>query len=270
VFGSPKNKGVIKAEQLEEWLRQASKIKTVNWIFFEGGEPFLNYRLLLKGIELSKELGFETGIVTNGFWAKNIAVAEKLLRPFAGKLDYLQISCDELHGEIEQGLARNAVAAAEQLNIESGLISVDIPKADCPAESGDVLFKGRAAEKMTDGLLEYPWNTFTRCEQENLNRPSRAHVDPFGYVHLCQGITIGNLNNQTLKEIVDGYDPKKHPVIGPIIRGGPAALVKEHELSHKDYYVDACHLCYSCRKKLAAEMPETLAPPLLYGDLENT
>ena len=54
----------------------------------------------------------------------------------------------------------------------------------------------------------------------------RVHVDCFGNVQFCQGITIGNLWKRGLKQIMAELDPEEHPIIGPLIRGGPAALAR--------------------------------------------
>ena len=58
---------------------------------------------------------------------------------------------------------------------------------------------------LTSAARLYPWEQFTSCPYEELRAPERVHVDAFGYVHLCQGITMGNLFKETLKEIVETY-----------------------------------------------------------------
>jgi len=61
-----------------------------------------------------------------------------------------------------------------------------------------------------------------------------------------------------------------HPIIGPLIEGGPAALVRHYDLPHEEAYADACHLCYLARDALRTRFPEVLAPGIAYGDLEET
>ena len=39
VFGSPEAKGVMKISGIQEILKQAGKIGSIEWIYFEGGEP---------------------------------------------------------------------------------------------------------------------------------------------------------------------------------------------------------------------------------------
>lgn len=263
VFGDPGNKGSISKEHLAEWIDQASTTGSIKWIFFEGGEPFLFPEVLALGLRRAKKHRFKTGIVSNGFWARTAGSGLETLKPLADKIDYLQISSDRLHGE--EKAARHAIAAAESLGISNGVISIEVPHEGCGASSGDVLFKGRAAENLTKGLKSLPWESFTSCSEEEFVSPGRLHIDQFGNAHLCQGIVVGNLMNETLSNILQNYDSGRHPVIGPLKDGGPAALVRKFNLPHENKYVDQCHLCYSARKELAGRFPCHLAPEYLYA-----
>jgi hypothetical protein len=127
------------------------------------------------------------------------------------------------------------------------------------------LFKGRAAEKLTAGLPVRPWQEFRTCPHEELADPERVHVDAYGNVHGCQGVSLGNMWKTPLSELLTIYDATGHPIIGPLVEGGPARLVERFGLNVADAYVDECHLCYMARKSLLMDFPEYLAPPLVYG-----
>jgi pyruvate-formate lyase-activating enzyme len=71
VYGSPQAKGIMSFQRVNALLKEAAKIPSIRWIYFEGGEPFLVYPLLLKGIHAAKQLGFEVGVITNGSFARN-------------------------------------------------------------------------------------------------------------------------------------------------------------------------------------------------------
>jgi hypothetical protein len=101
---------------------------------------------------------------------------------------------------------------------------------------------------------------------EDLREPGRVHVDPFGNIHICQGIVIGNLTEKPLQSICDEYKPDTHPIVGPLLAGGPAGLVKQYGIPHQKTYADACHLCYEARFFLRERYPAVLAPPNMYGD----
>lgn len=272
VWGSPWQKGTLTLEQIKVILEQA-KAAGVESIYFEGGEPFLYYALLVRAVEMAREMGFSVGIVSNAYWAQTVDDALVWLEPFAGKLEDLSVSCDLFHYSEEMlHQAGNAVKAAGQLGIPVGTISVAQPEeADAPSSQGQieadaaVMFRGRAIEKLVPRAARHPWDGFTECPHEDLRDPGRVHLDPLGELHLCQGISIGNLFEKPLTEICAEYDPETHPVCGPLLNGGPVALVTEYDLPHESDYADACHLCYEARMALRARMPAILGPDQMYG-----
>jgi MoaA/NifB/PqqE/SkfB family radical SAM enzyme len=112
-----------------------------------------------------------------------------------------------------------------------------------------------------------PWTDFEECPHEDLEEPGRVHVDPLGFVHLCQGISLGNVLEEGLREICDRYDPAAHPVTGPLLSGGPAELARRYDLSPAagTTFADACHLCDRTRRALRPRFPDVLAPDQMYG-----
>jgi hypothetical protein len=127
------------------------------------------------------------------------------------------------------------------------------------------MYRGRAAEKLSGRAAHHPWESFDACPHEDLREPGRIHLDPLGDLHICQGIAIGNLFAQPLKQICAEYDADAHPICGPLLAGGPAALVSEYNLPHAPAYADACHLCYAARTALRQRFPECLHPDQMYG-----
>ena len=127
------------------------------------------------------------------------------------------------------------------------------------------MYRGRAAELLTYALPRQPKRVFNSCPYENLESPSRLHVDPFGYLHLCQGIIIGNLFEQSLSDILAKYEPEKHRIAGPLLEGGPARLISKYRIKTEPSFVDACHACYAARLVLRERYPDLLAPEQVYG-----
>ena len=274
VWGSPWQSGTMTLDTIRQILQQASNPGTIESIYFEGGEPFLYYALLLRAVQMAAELGFEVGIVSNAYWATSVEDALEWLKPFAGLIQDLSVSSDVYHwSEALSQQARNARAAAEKLGIPIGVISIAQPEAtnatlaagQLPERESAVMYRGRAAGQLAARAEHRPWTQFTACPHEDLREPGRVHVDPFGNVHLCQGISLGNLFHTPLKEICRTYDPDLHPIAGPLLAGGPAELVRRYELPHEDDYADACHLCYEARRALRGRFAEILAPDQMYG-----
>ncbi|MFX1484934.1 MAG: radical SAM protein [Promethearchaeota archaeon] len=275
VYGHPHAKGVMRISDVREILNEAERLGTVKWIYFEGGEPFLYYQTMLWGLREAKRRGFRTGIVTNSYWATSVEDAREWLRPVSEiGIDDLSISDDSYHySETDENLAKYAHEAAMELGIPVGTITIEDPQKDLkeikwkgkPVVAGSVQFKGRAVEKLTDGLPRKPWTEFDECLDEDFTNPGRVHIDPFGYVHLCQGIALGNMKKTPLRDLITGYDPNTHPICAPLLQGGPAELVRKYDVEHEEDYIDACHLCYSARLKLRDRFPEILAPDGVYG-----
>ncbi len=84
VWGSPKQTAAMTWPDIQRILREAVDAGGIQWIHFEGGEPFLHPDLLLAGVREASRLGFQAGIVTNCFWATDLEAARNTLRPFAG------------------------------------------------------------------------------------------------------------------------------------------------------------------------------------------
>ena len=273
-WGSPWQTGVMTLENIRHILRQAQDSGTVKSIYFEGGEPFLYYAVLLKGVQEAAQQGFQVGIVSNSYWATDEQDALECLRPLAGCLSDLSISSDLYHySEKLSQQARHARAAADKLNIPVGVISIARPDvAEAASSSGQlpesesgVMYRGRAAEKLVAQATHQPWEQFAECPHEDLREPGRVHVDPFGNLHICQGISVGNLFETPLREICQAYHADSHPIVGPLLAGGPAELVRCYDLPHTTRYADACHLCYEARRALRGSFPNTLTPDQMYG-----
>ena len=276
VWGSPSQSGVFTLSQLEEVFQQALLVPAIREFYFEGGETFIYYPILVKAVRRAYVLGFKTGIVSNGYWATTVDDALTWLRPLAeAGLDRIEVSYDAFHGSLDDPFETHpALLAARQLGLILDNVSLNPPQngrnpdASEPGEpvaGGDVMFRGRAAVMLTEGLPTRPWNSFTECPFEDLTDPGRVHVDPFGNVHLCQGVVMGNVWERPLAQIIAEYNPVTHPIAGPLLHGGPAELVHRYHLPHQDGCVDACHLCYSARETLRVEFPQILAPDQMYG-----
>lgn len=277
VYGSPRARGTFTLEQVVAVLQQAQQLGTVQTVFFEGGEPFLYYPLLLEAVRIARARGFHTGIVTNGYFATSVEDAILWLKPLqeAG-IGSISFSDDPFHCGAEGDTpAKRALAAAQQLGIPCGTISIAPPTVLLreeggargePIVGGGVRFRGRAVEKLTQGLPTRPWHTFTECPYESLRNPARVHVDAYGNVHLCQGLCMGNLWETPLPQLVREYRAEEHPLCAPLVEGGPAELVRQFGTPAEAGYVEACHLCYLVRRALRKRFPQYLAPPQVYGE----
>jgi len=275
-WGCPEAQGTFSLADIQQTLDQAVELGTIEQVYFEGGEPFLYYPVLTAAVHLAAQRGLKPGIVTNGYWATSAADAEAWLRPMAGELEDIFISSDLFHSDqVVSPQAHNALAAAERLSLRANLIVCESPGAPRqtidpergqPIEGGSIVYRGRAVPSFAAAAPRFPWEGFTECPYEELVSPERLHVDYLGNLHLCQGLLIGSLFAQPLSRIMADYQPEQHPIVGPLIRGGPAELVRACGLAPEPAYADACHLCYTAREQLREQYPEFLGPGQMYGE----
>lgn len=277
LYCGPHAKGTFTLSQIRQVLDEAAKIGTIESIYFEGGEPFLYYPLMLEGIKIAHEMGFKAGVVTNGYYATSEEDARLWLKPLGelGISDF-SISNDPYHYEDDkENPAICTFNAAKKLSLPVVEIAIEQPtvKTDTadiqdkgqPIIGGTTMFRGRAVEKLIEGLPQRRWEEFNECPYEDLVSPSRVHLDSYGNVHLCQGLSMGNMWDTPLSKLVEQYDANLHPICGPLAKGGPALLAKEYQVKHGDKYVDACHFCYLIRLELLDRFPKYLTPRQVYG-----
>jgi hypothetical protein len=273
----PNRPGTFTFLELEGLLEQAAAIEGVGMVYFEGGEPMMYFPLLERGVALATELGLETGIVTGGYFAVTAPDGERWLRRLkdAG-LGAIDVSLDALHGTGEACThARNLIDAARGLGLRTTVVSVSDPRGveeelrsmlRPGEESSPALLRGRAAHDLVEGLGTHPVDQFTKCSSEDLEHPTRVHVDSYGNVHVCQGILAGNAWETSLARVVRAYDGRRHPIIGPLIEGGPAALSREHVPGSDAAYATECHACYEVRRTVRHAFKTCLGPAQVYGE----
>jgi hypothetical protein len=248
--------------QIGEVLEGASAVSSIETVVFDGGEPFLYYPILLHGLRDARRHGFRTCIITNGDWASEESAALAWLGPIADTgIDELQISDDTYH---LQRPGENRGARALRMATQ-----MDLPARAVSAEGNSLVHRGRAAKLLTEGRPLRPWESLDRCPTIDFANPDRIYVDFEGYVSLCHGLTIGSLWWKSLDEVLRDYTPGSDPILGPLLRGGPAALARSYLLPQENGCPDACYLCYLTREALRPRHPEHLAPDALYGALES-
>jgi hypothetical protein len=273
-WGSPRQHGTMTLERIRLILDQAKELDSLESVSFTGGEPFLQYPILLSAVRRAARDGLKVGVISNGYWATDEAGCTEWLGPLAGLVQDLTISCDWYHWEAElKQHVRNVCTVGRDLNIPVRVVSVIYPECigiesvtgSVQLEESPLTYRGRAAQELAPDAPGRPWLSFTACQNLDLRNPNRLYIDPFGNVMVCQGISIGNVIDTPLVEICDSYAPEYHPIIGPLLEGGPVELVLRYGLGHESIYADACHACYEARKGLRSKFPDSLASDQMYG-----
>jgi len=294
---SPKWKGDwISEKNLEEILIQLSgKIKKnvfgsdivgVNsGLHFTGGEPFLNFELLLNAVKIAHKLGIpSTFVETNCFWCVDEeTVKEKLTQLKDAGLNGILISVNPFILEqipfertqraikvSERIFGRNMMVYQEvfhhqfqRLGLEGTLNFEEYLKIDPNSLSyAELIPMGRASYQLGHIYKKYASKHFFResCKGE-LTRNWHIHVDNYcnymsGY---CGGISLGDARD--LNSIYrEGINLEEHPVLEALATN----LERLYEFGVKEFdykeqnegYVSKCHLCVDIRKHIVQTTDE--------------
>lgn len=275
LYCSPRSSGTFTLAQINALLTEVKNVPSIKSIGFEGGEPFLMYPLLLEAVKRCSAHGLATSIQTNNYWAVSPEDALLWLKPlYDAGLSGLDVSRDEFHHGTEPcETVENALSAAEAIGLATKQLSVKKTETASPEEiekghpiyRGGAKLRGRAADRLTNDLPVQPWESFTQCPFEDLESPGRVHLDAFGNLHLCQGLSMGNIWETPLSELLNAYDPHSHPICGPMLKGGPAELARTYNIRHQTGSADACHFCTRTCKALIDKFPQYLTPRQVYG-----
>jgi len=308
---SPKWEGWISEGDLSAILSQlASKIKpspygprrvSLNYgLHFTGGEPFLNYELLLKAIGIAHELNIpSTFVETNCYWCFNDKVTREKLQTLKEKgLKGILISVNPFYLEYvpfertERGIRIALAVFGENVMIYqleyyyrfknsgiTGRISlVDYLKSEREdlARNVELFLMGRAAYGLRKLYPSHPPDYFwdEPCRPPFL-RNWHNHFDNYGnYLPgYCGGISLGNWRdlNELIKE---GVNLHGYPILGFLANQdfrGLFRFAKDFSYQEsKEGYISKCHLCVDIRKHLLAKAEfEELRPKEFYSHLEQ-
>ena len=225
-------------------------------LHFTGGEPFLNFDLLLKAVKMAHELGIpSTFVETNSFWCtddKN--TREKLVLLKDSGLDGILVSVNPFILEqvpLEQ--TERAIRTSREIFKENVIAYQEIfyhqfkglsIKGSLPFEeylqkaglSGlslvELLPMGRACYKLEYLYRKYPAKQFfgESCKGD-LMREWQVHVDNYcnympGY---CGGISLGDARD--LNSVCEGIDLGERPILNALVTD----LEKLCEFSAKEF-----------------------------------
>lgn len=249
-------------------------------LHFTGGEPFLNFELLLYGTERASLYGIPSLFVeTNCFWARNDDETSRMLlelkragmkgilisvNPFF--LEYVPFKRTERVIDASLKIfGRNVIVYQfdyyrlfKSIGITGKMKFEDFLSIRGTREFMDrteFFIMGRAAIKMESlGFLKKhrPESFFSTSCMPSFLRPWHNHYDLYynivpGY---CGGISLGNVFE--LPTLIEkGIDLEKYKILGFLVEediGGLFSFAKKYGYIEKDDgYLSRCHLCLDIR-----------------------
>jgi len=269
-------------------------------LHFTGGEPFLNYPLLVKAVEMAEEYEIPSVFVeTNSFWCVSPKASEdKLRRLKDAGLDGILVSVNpflieytpfkridlaarlgrEIFGEnlmvyqYEFYSQFKRIGLRGTMRFEKYLEVIGIEGL----RWAELLPMGRACYVLRDLYRKYPAREFfdENC-RASLLREWHTHIDNYGnYITgYCGGLSLGDARELN-SLIEEGVDLDERPILRILIFGSLRDLydlaVKEFGYEERsDGYISKCDLCLDIRRHIALrtrEFPE-LAPREFYKHL---
>jgi MoaA/NifB/PqqE/SkfB family radical SAM enzyme len=267
-------------------------------LHFTGGEPFLNFDLLLKTTEMADERGIpSTFVETSCFWCRDDKTTKEKLEqlkeaglhgilisvnPFI--LEQVPFERTERAIRISQEIFGKNVMIYQELfyqQFKRYNIKDTLPFEEYLQKAGrkslcyiELLPMGRAAYALGKLYKKYPAKRFfgNSCRID-LTRDWHIHIDNYcnylpGY---CGGISLGDARNIDSIHEID-LDEK------PILQALVTDLKKLYEFGVEEFgymelpegYISKCHLCVDIRKFLAKKTDEfkELRPREFYYHLD--
>jgi hypothetical protein len=266
-------------------------------IHFTGGEPFLNFELLLQLAEVARRLDIPaTFVETNAYWCVDDKTArEKLEALRQAGLDGILISANPFILEhipferteravrisLETFDSRNVIVYQmyffdqfRQMGVQGTLPFEEyLARAGSGLQYVELFASGRAAYNLQRLYKHYPAQRFfgVNCERD-LIRDWHVHVD--NYCNLmpgfCGGLSLGDARD--LETICSGIDLEDHPVLRALLTDLELLfqLGQEHGYEPREGYISKCHLCLDIRRHLVRTSYFTeLQPASFYQRLEE-
>jgi len=261
-----------------------------------GGEPFLNFDLLLKVTQIAHKYKIpSTFVETNCFWCRSDEATKETLEqlrdaglhgmlisvnpfilekvPFERTERAVRIG-EEVFGENAIVYQEFFYASFRKIGIEDTLPFEEYLKMDPSALSYvELLPMGRAPYRLGHIFKKRPARRFfgESCRNE-LTRNWHIHIDNYGnYITgYCGGISLGDAKDlHSLREI----DLSNRPILNALVTDLKKLYEVGKEFGYSDRtegYISKCHMCVDVRRHIAQQTDEfkELSPKEFYRHLE--
>ncbi|MBG0786115.1 MAG: radical SAM protein [Anaerolineaceae bacterium] len=291
----------------EDEVRKALEAAQAAWgtgfqVHLTGGEPFLNFPLLLSATRMAAALGIPVYVETNAAWVRDLAQAEDRFGQLrAAGMNAVLVSVSPFHQEsipLQRSLdgitaARTVFGAARVMVYQAEWLpelaryglNEPVPLDRYREEYGQadaglrfwmgfgLMGGGRAGYRLGGWIPRRPAEVFRgrHCLEELAFAP-HSHLDLYGNFipSFCGGISLGDWHD--LPGLAEGF---RQGQVGRLARiwmdSGPFGLF---QLAKDEYgyeplpggYVDKCHLCVDVRSHLSKRnlYPNELMPNGFY------
>lgn len=271
---SPRSSGTVPFRRLLALIDEAAAVGTLQAVVFTGGEPFLLGESLKQLIAYAAEHGFVTRCVSNGYWAKTEAIAQKRVEELAAAgLKELNLSTGTFHSRyVPLKRVINAMCAASDAGL-AVFVTVETFEGS-EISPNTLLADPRVSQRVAAGRLVIgrnvwidnhgPWPVTHSPEHRRFREPNKTPcetvlrtiaVTPDMKLLACCGLhavripdlILGDLSKGSLREVLDGAPDDLLKMWLAV--DGPeriAEFLAEHEPAVR-FPKSAVHPCETCR-----------------------
>jgi pyruvate-formate lyase-activating enzyme len=266
-------------DEARDYIDQASRIPTVKWISFTGGEPFLLPGLLNELVGYASAKGLRTECVTNCSWAETPEKTEETLKILKESgLDVVNISADDFHQEfVPFENVLNCFEAAKSLGLKTVIMSAaqaggslrlaEIINLLGPEEIG-IWGEGESTEGLSAIAVETGFIPVGRgaalprdrwlIGESQTEGPCRLvlrdiGIDPKGKLLACCSAAsllargrLGSVVETRIRQLLD--DACEQPLFKILSEQGPSSLADSLGIRWREGFVSRCHLCHEVLK----------------------
>lgn len=270
-----------------------------NGLHFTGGEPFLNFELLLKLVEMAEELRIpSTFVETNCFWCKDDKTTRnRFLHLKNAGLKGLLVSVNPfITEEVPFERTERAVRIGAEIFSRTLIVYQEffynlfrrlgikgtLSLQEFLKEGGESLNHvelipmGRAVYELGYLFRKYPAEGFfgESCREE-LERPWHVHIDNYGnyMTGYCGGISLGDARSLEFgsQEINLDEFPILEALVSDIKDLFKLGCKKFGYENKEEGYISKCHLCLDIRNHIVQQTDEfkELRPREFYFHLDK-
>ena len=280
----PGNPQELSVPWLSSFFPKVKNLKFPGYILWTGGEPFLSFDALKRGISIACAQGYHSEILTSGVWFASHPERLEPLAEIAGKGNVsLRISLDAEHQEkVPLSLVIALIGKALEKQLEVNFTLREIP--------GSRGFVHRCIEEIKKSLPEYylrnrssrwlhyiPHIPISSEPSPPGTPPTQKYRQPCrmifrdlvvgedGLVYPCCGfvgfpsrhaLAVGDPITETWDTLA--YRHRDHPLFRKLKEKGPYGICRESDLEPETWegapFQNTCHLCLALLRLAANKL----------------
>jgi len=271
VGSSPETEFEMPEELCERTFQEIQSVPAIKSIVFTGGEVTLHKDRLLRYLNKSSENGYQTRIVTNGWWAHDMESAREMATELADAgLTEINTSYDDFHTDyMDFENILNLIEASLETDMQNVVVACIIGDEDPEWDLDRVIRRieeriGKPPEeiprlKLIDDAAA-PFGSGVQLDPAAYSAQNALDVGcddvistfsmhPDGSVKVCCGhaqfyrpdLTMGNIKDRPLNEIL--ADGQTNLVYWLIHEVGPKNLIDRLDVDPEIDYTGICHAC---------------------------